>query len=410
MKKEIIIREGQEPIIVEVNEKKESPAKRLRKQSNITLKILLALLGAVILTAYYASSIGYTFSDLGFWFSTKLTGKGVGEGYPQAIVGNVIEQKNVDVYIGDLLTLTDTSLSVHDKTGSTETLLKHNYTNPVFKQSKDNFLLYGINETGYTLADFYGNYVRKESEYDIIAGDISHTGRYALATSSQDFSSEFNVYLSDGSLKFSYKFADTYISAVAFNPDSSGGAVSVLYSDDGILSSEIYIFDFNIPDPLKIYTSTDNMVTNISYNSDTDIVAIGDNKALIVTGSSYSEYDYAGKSLSAVSVANNLTVLSLSKSVSAGECTIALFGVDGYHTSMVSDTYVDYVSAYGATFSILSDAKVSSFDLNTNLLGTIDASFDTSMILLANESDVYMVGTSQILFDTLEPIPITDSQ
>ncbi|MFI3325128.1 MAG: DUF5711 family protein [Clostridia bacterium] len=415
-RKEIIIREGQKKVIEEVDisheeyyatkeqlEKvKERQKEEPTKKKNPTLKVCLVILITVISLVLYYNQANLSFESVTFWVKTQVVGSGVGDGYPVSVVGSTVSSENFISNSSNSVVLSDTALSIYSETGKELLSTGHEYNNPVLKNSGDYFLIYGINQTNYSIYTVNSNISNSSVDYAILSADIASNGTYIIASQSVDFTSEFSVYSVKGVLQYTYKFANGYISSVVLNSSATGGAVSIVYSSDGIMCTDIYVFDFTSADPVAVYTSSDNVILNIIYNSDSQISAVGNNKVSVISSDKLSEYSYESNTLSAVSTENNQIIISLVNAT--GESTIVVFQNLSEVVEFQVNSYVDHISSYGQSIAVLTEDKVECYNLSGTLIGISDASYDTKAIALSSESNVYMLGLSKIEYVSLNPV------
>lgn len=415
-RKEVIIREGGKKTIEDVDisheeyystreqlkevrerDKKEEDAQV--KKINPILKIAIIVLITVISMLLYFNQDKLSFDNIVFWLKTQVVGTGVGDGYPVEIIGSSVSLANFTSENGNSVMLSDTALTVYSPTGKELLTAGHDFNYPALKTSGDYFLMYGIDQTAYSVLTLNNVLVSDTATNKVLTCDIASNGTHIIASQSTDFASEFNLYSVNGTLKYTYKFASGYISAVALNSDASQAIVSVVYSQSGVMSSDIYVFDFTAEEPEYIYTSFDNVVLYLNYNSDVDICAVGDNQTTTIINGVMSNYSYSNKSLSAVSTETGRSVISLTNAT--GESLIAVFDSQSEVVEFQIDSEIDYISSYGQSIAILSEDNVECYNLLGEVIGICEASYDTVAIALSSESDVYMMGLSKVEYDTL---------
>ncbi len=399
--KEIVIREGQDSFVREITDT-ETPVKRKKK---LKIRHFIALFVIIFFVAFSAFAVisEFTIGEMNYWIKTNVFSYGVGEGYPVVLSGNDVKNKNSVSHNGNIYVLNNVSFSSYTDKGEQIFSLNHKYTNPSLANSEEHFLVYGVNQTDYSYI-VGGNETIRSEEHGIICADVSENGEYMLATYSDRYASEFNVYADSGDILYEYKFVDGYISSIAINPNGDGGAVNIVQNKEGELVSYIYIFDFDIMEPTSIAElTTKNIILEMTYTTNNMLYAVGDLSVYGINGDKITEYSYNGKSISAVSTENNACIIALE----AGNMlsSIMVFDNENDPIEISVEADVKHIASYGRIMAFLTDGKVISYDLVGRKMGECEASFDVDAIELANETDVYMISDRQIQFDSQESVP-----
>lgn len=394
-------------------------AKRSRKPRppkltpKLIIRIALISLVSILALMIFLNRDNFAPENLALWFKTKLMGAGVGDGYPVPVKGTTADPGNFLDADGNVFVLSDTSLTTLNSTGRELYYFRHSYNSPAMVYAQNRFLLYNVGGTGYSLISGDGSADKKTMQDKITAGAIAKNGRYALVTQPSDYASQLNVFLPGGTLKATYKLADSYISAVAINGDGTGGVVSALQSENGKLSSHIYVYDFNEEEPVAEYVSENNLITGITYNHLGGIYAVGDKQAVISdSAGKFQEYDYGGRIVTAAALEGTTALISVSSYQRGGPCTVLIFSEGATPQEVPTETFVTDLSGHGTSFAALMGDTVYSFRYDGTPLGQCDAGYDAKAITLSNERDVYILGVREVRFASLqkEDVPVSGGQ
>lgn len=385
--------------------KKERTAPRISKK---VYKIAAILLAAVVVLLVVENWENLTPSNIGNWIRTKAVGLGFGDGYPVSLVGSTADPGNFGASDGNMYVVSDTALTVLNNSAKELFSVRHSYNNPAVAHAGGRYLLYNMGGTGYQVETSAGTQVSGTSENgDITTGTISSSGKFALALQPADYASQLCVYNKDGSLQYSYNFAETYISAVALNSDGTRGAVSSVTSRSGKIVSRITVLDFSSETPVAEYESEGNMILGLLWTNSDRIIAVGDVQTLVSDGGfSFSAYDYGGREVTAFCMTAARAIVSVSNYAYGGDSTLLIFSNSADPVVAELPGRAAQLSSAGSKVAALLSDQVVSADLFTGAVeAACESSADTKGIAMADESTVYMLGVREIRKENLKVIP-----
>lgn len=363
-------------------------------------RVSLILLAAVLALAWWFNRENLTMDHISDWIQSRFVGMGVGDGFPVSVPGGETETGNFISVDQEAVAVSNTSLTAWNSTGKQTASIQHACSQPALKEAAGRFLVYSIGGTSYQISTHTRNVLKANTTEKIMTADICSDGRFALVTQSSDYACRLTVYLPDGSVQYEYDFSQTYITAVSLNGSGTMGFAAGIQTQDGALVSQLYVFDFNQEEPVYTLSSPDNMILQAEWGSDGKVCAVGDRKALWVdTGSGKAEtYDYGGQQVTACQIDGSRLLLSLSSYSVAGACRVLEFrGTAEPVTQVETDSLVKSVSMYGETLAYLSGSTVQSITSGSGeSRGTCSAGGDARAIALQNESNVYLLGVSEV--------------
>lgn len=384
---------------IEYEDGPDSPRKKKAWQApKAFYRVAVVLLVAVLGLAIWVNRASLTPERIWSWLQIQVTGDGTGDGYPAAITGSTVTEGNFLSFGGNVVALSDTSLTVLGPSGQEILSLRHSFNQPILKESSGNYLLYNQDSTGYMVVSGTNTKLDRSADQDILVGAIAPNGRFALATHGAEGASDMTVYLANGEEQFTYSFAQDYVTALALNPDGTRATVCTARSQGGQLISKITVFDLNQPDPVAEYETRDNLLLGAYWDGGT-LYAVGDVSLVRAKASdlSFTEFSYDGRTPTAFQFADGKLYLSISAYEHAGACTLEVFRSTDDPVEIQVEERVQVLSVYGGTVGALVDQQIILYDSSTGKeLARADAGSDGKSVALANESTAYVLGVSEI--------------
>lgn len=377
-------------------EAQEAQRKRIPKAAYRIAVILLALVLGLTL---WINRESLNPEAIWSWVKLQVKGSQEGDGFPVQITGSNVYESNFTSYGGSAVILSDTALTVLSSTGKEELSLRHSLNQPVLRDSSGKYLLYNQGSTGYTTVSGMETAVSGAVDKEIRAGNISHSGKFALGVRGSDGASELNVYQKNGELQFHYLFARDYITALALNYDGTHGVVCTVRSEKGEMVSKATVFDFDVEEPVAEYETRNNLLLAASWGENGAIYAVGDSALLTARSGDYafSEYSYEGRQLTAYRLDSNRAFLSVSAYEHAGPSTLLVFREQGEPVRMEEEERIEAISVSGGTVGLLIGSQAVFCDYSTGReLGRADAGSDAKSLALSSESQAYILGVSEI--------------
>lgn len=383
--------------------KEEKPVPRISKS---LYKVAAVLLAAVLVLIVLENWENLSPGNVGEWIRTKAVGLGFGDGYPADLTGSVAEPGNFGSSNGNMYVVSDTALTVMNGSAKELFSARHSYNNPAVSEAGGRYLLYNMGGTGYQVETSAGMQLSGVADCDITTGTICNSGKFALAVQPADYAAELRVYLKDGSQQYQYRFADTYISAVALNPDGTKGAVASVVSRSGAIVSRITVFDFSKEEPVAQYESEGNLIVQLLWSDSNRIIAVGDAQTLVSdTKFNFEAYDYGGREVTAVCMTDSRAIVSVSNYTYGGSSTLLIFRDSAKPVEAELSGRAEWLSSAGGKAAALLADEVVSVDLST---GTAEAtcaiSADTKAVAMADEGTVYLLGVKEIEKENLKVI------
>ncbi len=381
---------------------------RKNGKKKILLIILLVLALFIGVFVYMMRNTGMSAGDVLAKIKVAFMGTGVGDGYPVSLTGSDIGSGDFFTVDGNIVTLSNTALTVVDSTGKQKFSVPHSYSSPAVRENGGNYVLYDCGGTAYSTVNSSGKKTSYKSENKIIAADISSSGKIALASFPTDYSSQVQIYSDKGELQYTYKFSSDYASAVSFNDSGDMCAVACVYTSLGEAYTRIVVLRFDSEEPVSQYVFAGNFVTSI-YWSGKNIYAVGDEGIAAGTSDgSFAEYSFEGKSLTALAFADGKAYLSISGYAHSGASTLWIFSGSGEPKTLDLSSRIVSISAVGSQVAVLAGSNIYEYSQSSlELVGVGDAGSDSKACAIQHGGNIYVLGGREIhlivLDDPTEP-------
>ncbi len=324
-----------------------------------------------------------------------------GEGYPYNINGNKVNNGNFKSINKDIFVLSDTSFVCLNKSAKEMNNKRHRYQNPILKVSDNRSIIYDVG----------GKYVEINSksktlhtamlDNNIISAAISSHGIYSAVTESNGFLGQLTVYSKDGdNVYYKYNFADHYITDVAISENGRSTAVCGCTAQNGSMVSAIYVFDYKNEKPKVKLEYHDNMMIQIEYLSNGNIVAVGDKLISVINprNGTSKDYNYENKTLISFDInKNDGILLALSLSEDGNNTDIVLINKSGkVESAFETKNNIKSVNFKYRKIAALSYGNLYIYNLSGNKLKTIEVGNETRKVNLFSSRGAYILGATKI--------------
>ena len=390
----------------ESNKYGEKPNKHSRKNKKLfktkSFKIVLILILTVLFLTLGLNIRNLSPSNVVNWVQGTLLGMNKGDGFPADIIGSKINTGNFNVFDNDISYVSDTSFVALNKSAAEDINRQHSFSNPIYKSTNNYALIYNLGGKQFQLEKKSKTEIKSTLGNNIIAGAVSQTGKCAFITESNDYFSEMVVLsVKNGEVKEEYKyyFSEYYITNVAINSDGRSGVASGVYSDEGVIKSAVYIFDFTSEKPKSIIEYPDNMIIDLKYSVSERPVAVFDKSVSIIDTSrqTHNDYSYENKSIVSYEIDDDEVILALSEtSVGGNGQVVALNLLAKEKAKFDTKTRIISVSAYSGKIGVLSDSEVNEYTYNGDVKNTLKVSGDSKKIKLMSGGRLYVLGVCKI--------------
>lgn len=264
--------------------------KRMRKNRLKRLAILFVM--ALAVAAFFWLKDSSLVRDLRYAADDFIHSFGSGPGFPLESPGG--QTQEMGVVGSDFYLLNDTNLYVYSRQGKTVSSAQHRYTNPTAETQDGRLLLYDRGGHGLMLRTAAQTIYESNLEDTIISADVSADGTFAVVTDASGFAAKVTVYDSNQREIYAWMSADDLIQSAALFPSGGHMAIATLNAQEGMLVSQVMIFDLTQEEPVATVDYPGEMIVQVDYMENGGIAVVSDQGAYVLSGSGrqLGEYRY----------------------------------------------------------------------------------------------------------------------
>lgn len=385
-----------EELPLEEYEKEQSaPAVKLDKKKVIIASAIVLALVLVVTLYFSRGSIA------------SCIGRGNSDDFTHSLSGASVQSGNFRDFAGGIAYVSEKGFTCLNSKGEelyTESL---GYINPVLKTCSDAAITYDLGAKGFAVFSDEKQIYRSETDENIYLADITAEADYALVTDSSGYNAKLMVYSSDNTLKYTYSFADYYITSVALNSDATEAVVCGVTAENGAEKSSIYILDFKSETPKAFKNFSDDTVFDCEYLSSSSVCAIGSKGVYVLKGRGYEEMitnAFSGLTLTGYDINTDLNAVtvSLSRSGDGRNCTIEHIDRNGTTDKTIeTNLKITAISTYKDRIAVADGSNVYVYKQSGDLLESKEFSGEGKSINLVSLHRIYMLTTDEIISATL---------
>lgn len=218
-----------------MSKSKKQNKKKNKKSSLRRIIIIFALVCLIGATAYTAVSIIRTKEN------AEVTRGELKDENILMTVDNAQLSKGFALSDGNVVVTTNSFISFKSD-GTIRATDKLGYAKPVVKTADNKYLVFERSTGKYAILNRSGVVYHNDAGSEIVNGDISKSGNYAIITRKTQASTVLNVYSSSNKLLFSWECTDEYLNLVALSPNGKTVAVATAGVKNGEAYSKVLYF------------------------------------------------------------------------------------------------------------------------------------------------------------------------
>lgn len=238
--------------------------------------VFVVLICNFLILTIWVNRVNFYPENFILWIQGRIISTKFGNNFPCDIRGNKIFYENFKFFDDNIIVLSDGTINILNKSGNIVRSENHNFSNPSLRLGSIRGIIFDRGGKRYRIESVAKNIYSGESEKKIISCDISDVGSYIIAQESTSHLSEIIVYEKNNSEKYRYFFSEYYLTDVSIDTFGENAVISTISCIDETVSSRVYLLNFKSLSPKAEYDLNDNMVTQIRYTSNGNIIAIGD--------------------------------------------------------------------------------------------------------------------------------------
>jgi len=365
--------------------------KKLERIRKVRLSFLIiALIVAILIILSLALPVGIAESA-----NNLLAQIGTGS-YPYELYGtetlNAISSGNY-YYV-----LTDTNLNICSNNGKRILTASHGFSNPVLKTSSSRALLFEQGGNNLFITNLKKTVNERTFENKILNADISRCASYVVATASDGYASVVSVYNKKDELLYEWYSAEESVNNVTISANGKKIAVTTISAVGGKLSSKLYVFEFDSPNPVFTFDYGDKLIYTLNSYSRSGFYVITSEGLSYITWSKYKKTDYTNDlELSMFRNSSNGTVLVYNRTSNKSDNHIVVFSSKGEKISEfdfegdLSDIQISRNHIY-----CISDTVISLFSKEGELLRTAECDFGAVRLAVLSGYSVAVISNDDV--------------
>ena len=233
---------------------------RIERKKIISASVVASILAAVLIFSLLTPTGPFEY------IQTAVHSIGVGS-FPNTLSGSrVINTYHIgsSTYI-----LTDSHAEVFNNSGKKLFSRQHEFNSPVLDVAEQRSIIF--DRGGRRAFVFNNNDVLYELSLknDIYSATIARNGTYAVATKSDSYTSQVEVFGKNRKSKFTWFSSDAIINDIALSNNGRRLAVATVDASSGKYKSKVAVFEYSNPNPLYVFEYENTMVYSVNCISNT---------------------------------------------------------------------------------------------------------------------------------------------
>lgn len=372
---------------------------RISKKTKIVIYALLTVTVALLIVFTAAQKLGnITINTMTDSARNYVQSMGSGEGFPYSLNG-----KNVrDITINDsnLLLLFDDRTVLLTPTAKEIMPQEHKYSTPVMKSNGPKTVVYDLDSGRFRIQN--GSEIVKEYELKnkIMAAAVGKKGNYAVGTYGDDVQSVLTVYSSTHKKVFEWNFKSERICDISLSENGKFAAVAVIYSNNGKISSRLYVFNFGSDKPVSKFDYESSVLVKVDYVNGSDIAVVGDNvRSYIKNGKEKTDTkDFNSDTLHNYCISDDgRSALVLSKYGSSSLSSLTVYSDRNREQfSLNFDSEIEWVDCGEKYTAVLFGNEVKTYNKKGRQIGSISFSGEPVRVAV-DGSKVYILTSVKLI-------------
>lgn len=293
-----------------------------------------------------------------------------------------------DSYSSGYVILTEKGITGIDSSGKEIFRQQLTYSNPSLEMKGNRILVFDRGNNSYSLFRNQSFYSQMKTESDIIDAVVSKRDNYAIAVRDDNAKSVLYGYDGSGKVIYQWNCPDGYIADVAMNSSGSKVAVTVIDAENAVLSSSVYILDFEYTTAYAQFDYKEEIVIGSVFLSDRKIQVVTDKNVYLVSGKEQKVvYPYGSADVCYTYISDGKCTAVITNDHSHDNYyTLSVFGTGGkLRFSVPLNGKVRDVSVSEKSIAVLFDNKTETYSKRGKLVGaTQDINYNDEIVINSN--------------------------
>ncbi len=271
--------------------------------------------------------------------------------------------------------LTEEGIVYIDSSGDVSAKQQLTYSSSAMEISGNRVLIYDRGGTSYSLQRNKSLYAQQSTSDSIIDAAVSSNDNYAIAVKGDNAKTSLYGYDAQGNVIYQWDCPTGYITDVTLTSSGGKAAATVINSSNAVLSSYVYILDFDYDSAYAEFSYTDETVTGVTFVSSSKLIVVTDKNIYLIDKKEQSViYDYNSSSVCYCDIGNgNITAVITTDHSSDESYTLAVVGKSGelLFTQELSGRVRGLSCSNKCTVVLFSD-KIETYTKKGTLAGSVD--------------------------------------
>ena len=285
--------------------------------------------------------------------------------------------------------LTENGITCINSSGNVSSRQQLTYSNPAFDIKGNRILVFDRGSDSYSLFRNGSFNSQMSADSDIIDGAVSKKENYALAVRDKNAKCILYGFNASGKIIYQWNCPDGFILDIVMNNSGSKVAVTVVNSKNAVLSSRVYILDFEYDSAYAEFEYNEEIVIGTEFLTNKRVQVVTDkNVYLIRSRDQKAVYSYGSADIcfSAVSSSDKLTAIITNDHSHDDYYTLSVFGAGGKlkYSVPVTGKVMD-VAVTDKSVAVLFDNKTETYSKWGKLAGcTQDINYNDEIVMNGN--------------------------
>ncbi len=387
----------------------ESNAPRNEYYENVSVRfgiaqvVLFLLLFAFVILSFFANTELITYQNFYYFFKDlNASAEAVDIFETDSVSYPTDEDQSFTLYRKGLAVAGNSSVTVFSATGRQILSVPISYRNPTAVGAGKYLLVYEAGGTQYSLYNSDVQIHSAKTEYPINGATVSDSGKYALITSSKEYTSTVSLYSNGFSLLADYNFQNKYVMDVTIN--SRGNRIGILYSTpmDGAFSTSFLLAEIGKDVAIAEPTVSSSLGLSCSFTSSGKIAILCSDSVVYLSDSGKQEreeYKLGGLFPAYADVGVNGIALSARASAVSTESNLLVFDRDGnvIYDAATADKIGQIVRSERAVFWKTPEG-VSRLNLLSKTVQRTECTTDDRVLLAVSDDEVLCCSPQKAVY------------
>ena len=293
--------------------------------------------------------------------------------------------------------LTENGVSFVDKNGEFVSGQQLVYSSPAADINGDNIAFYDKGNTSYTLTNNGKVYSQQKLDNRIIDLAVSKNNNYAMVLRDENSKTILVGCNSKGNVIYQWNCPNGFITDVAINDKGNKVVASVLNSVNAVLSSSVYILDFEYNTEYALFDYPGETVVGAKFLSDKKIQIITDKNVYRISGKNQSvSYEFGTQDIYFADSSEKLTAVITKDYSHDNSYILTIINSNGkVKKSVVISGKVNGLSVSDKSIAVLFDDKIENYSKTGKLVGSIeDTKYYNGIVI--NKDFIFVLSSDSI--------------